>query len=40
MTLTDPELSDIKYYTPGDRERELYFLGNSVRGFIQYLSEQ
>ena len=40
MTLADPELSDFKYYTPQDREREIYFLGNSVRGFVQYLQEK
>lgn len=34
----DPELANIRHYTDGDRTRETYFMRNSVRGFIGYLT--
>ncbi|MDY3869427.1 MAG: MBL fold metallo-hydrolase [Pyramidobacter sp.] len=40
MTQADPELAGLAHYTPDNRERELYFLGNSVRGFMQYFKEK
>lgn len=40
MLNVDPELADIAFYTPDNKEREVYFLHNSVRGFVQYLTSQ
>ena len=40
MTEKDPELADLKSYTPDDRAREIYFFHNSARGFMQYLAEK
>lgn len=34
----DPELSNIAHYTADVQSREAYFLGNSVRGFAQFLN--
>ena len=38
MLTADPELQDINFYTEEDRDREVYFLHNSVRGFMQFLT--
>ncbi len=36
MLRDDPELAGIAFYDEGNKARETYFLGNSVRGFVKY----
>ena len=40
MLRDDPELADIAFYDEANRAREVYFLGNSVRGFVKFFQEQ
>ena len=40
MMRDDPELADISFYDDANKAREVYFLGNSVRGFVKFFQEQ
>ena len=40
MVRDDPELADLAFYTEENHQREIYFIGNSVRGFVRFLTEQ
>lgn len=40
MMRDDPELADLAFCTEENLQREVYFIGNSVRGFVRFLTEQ